>query len=122
MQNMLKNARQCYKVENETWVYVYKDIKFITLECTQLKQRKHKVILIMQGPLLMVVSPEGDPDTAGKPILTISLLLKSPLLSKQRYRNAGGVKIRSKFTHTHTLPCILVKCKTHSKVKNYLNE
>ena len=45
MQNIMKNAGQCYKVENETWVCVYKDSRSTTLEFTQLKQRKYKIIL-----------------------------------------------------------------------------
>lgn len=35
MQNIMKNASRCYKVENETWVCVYKDSRSITLEFTQ---------------------------------------------------------------------------------------
>lgn len=37
---------------------------------------------------------KGDPYTAGKPILITSLHPEFPILSKEIYRNAGGIKIR----------------------------
>jgi hypothetical protein len=40
MQNKRKNANQCYKVENETWVCICKGVRSITLEFLQAIETK----------------------------------------------------------------------------------
>lgn len=95
MQNIMKNASRCCVVENETWVYDYKDVRWITAEFTQLKQKKYKITPFVWEPLLMVRFPKGDPDPTESQCRRQASL--NNFLSKQIYRNAGRVQKRQKF-------------------------